>query len=60
MQDPSLNVRDGMWFHQDNTPPHFSRKVHNWMNNHFPKAWIGLGFLIVWIPRSPDVNPLFL
>jgi hypothetical protein len=60
MEDVSLNVRDGMWFQHDNTPPHFSRQVHNWMNNRFPNAWVGHGFLIVWIPRSPDLNLLFL
>jgi hypothetical protein len=58
MKNVPLNGGDSMWFQHDSCHPHFTHQVHNWLNNHSLNAWKGHGFLIVWIPRSPDLNPL--
>ena len=47
---------------QDGAPPHWSRKVRDWLNNFFPGRWIGRGGVndlnTAWPPRSPDLTPM--
>ena len=45
-------------FQQDGAPAHFSTDVRHYLDNHFPKRWIGSGGPIRWAPRSPDLTPL--
>lgn len=45
-------------FQQDGAPPHFDRKVREWLNQKFPGKWIGRRGPIEWAPRSPDLTPL--
>jgi len=51
----------------DAAPPHFHRHVREFLNQHLPQQWIGLGtdndqMLLPWPPCSPDATPcnLFL
>jgi hypothetical protein len=37
-------------------PSHFSRQVHNWLNNRLLDTWIGRGNPTAWPSRSPDLN----
>lgn len=49
-------------FMQDGAPPHWSKKVRDWLNEVFPGRWIGRGgpqdSNIPWPPRSPDLTPM--
>lgn len=58
LDDVPLIVRHRMFFQHDGAPPHFSRRVRNFLNNRFPDRWIGRGGPQAWPPRSPDLNPL--
>lgn len=53
-----LDIRSRMWFMQDGAPPHFSIEVRNYLDETFPRRWIGRGSEFAWPPRSPDYNPL--
>ena len=46
-----------MWYLHDGAPPHFARPVTAWLNNHFPKEWVGRNGPVAWPPRRPDLNP---
>lgn len=38
---------------------HHARIIKQWLNEQFPRRWIGRGSeLIGWPPRSPDLTPL--
>ena len=39
-------------------PPHFARRVKEFLDQRFPNEWIGRGGPIKWPPRSPDLTPL--
>ena len=44
-------------FQQDGAPPHWSRAVRDWLDEHFPSRWIGRrGNFLEWPPRSPDLT----
>jgi len=47
-----------MWFLHDEAPPHFSLRVRNHLNRHYPERWIGRGSSVSWSPRSSDLTPL--
>lgn len=47
-----------LMFHQDGAPAHYSLKARKWLDDHFPKRWIGRRGTIEWPARSPDLTPL--
>ena len=53
---------DELIFMQDGAPPHWDKKVREWMNEKFPERWIGRGGAgdknIPWPARSPDLTPM--
>jgi hypothetical protein len=49
---------NSVWFQQDGAPPHFGINVRRFLNDTFPRKWIGRRGAIEWPPRSPDLNPL--
>lgn len=53
-----LAVYPRMWFQHDGAPPHFSVQVRQYLNQAFPRRWIGRGGPVNWPARSPDLNPL--
>lgn len=48
---------DHIYFQQDGAPPHYSVAVREWLDNHFPEAWIGRRGAMEWPARSPDLTP---
>jgi hypothetical protein len=54
---PILTNRN-LVFMQDGAPPHFTNDVKNFLNEEFPRGWIGRGGPIPWPPRSPDITPM--
>jgi hypothetical protein len=46
-----------LWFMQDGAPAHWAKTVRAWLNEKFPRRWIGRGGEIPWPPRSPDLTP---
>ncbi|XP_066141312.1 uncharacterized protein [Euwallacea fornicatus] len=59
LENIPLLIRDGMWFMQDGAPPHYTLNVRQYLNNTFPRRWIGRGndAPVQWPPRSPDLTP---
>lgn len=47
-------------FQHDDSPPHNSMVVRNFLINTFPNPWIGRGGTIHWTPRFPDLVDDFL
>ena len=43
-------------FMQDGAPPHFSRIVRSWLDDHFPRRWLGRRGPHEWPARSPDLT----
>lgn len=58
MEDLPLGVRRGAWYQMDGCPAHYTRNVREWMDQRFPRRWIGRGGTVSWPPRSPDLTPL--
>jgi hypothetical protein len=58
LEDVPFGIRAQMWYQQDGAPVHRIRNCINILNHQFPRAWIGLGGLIAWPARSPDLTPL--
>jgi len=58
LEDIPLSLRPVMWFQQDDVPPHYARSSRDALNIIYPNRWIGRGSLTLWLPRSPDINPL--
>jgi hypothetical protein len=54
----SLQVCQSMWYMHDEAPVYFSIKVRNHLNDAYPGRRIGCGSPVVWLARSPDLNPL--
>jgi hypothetical protein len=42
----------------DGVPLHFSLVLRAFLNDRFPRQWIGRGGPTEWPARSPDLNPL--
>lgn len=53
-----LATRQGMWYQNDGCPAHYARNVRQYLNEQFPRRWIGRLGPISWPPRSPDLNPV--
>ena len=51
-----LSAATGVRFMQDGAHSHFSIAVRNYLDNTFPRRWIGRGSELAWPPRSPDCN----
>lgn len=49
---------ESIWLQQDGAPPHYAGAVRQYLNQVFPRRWIGRRGPIEWPPRSPDLNPL--
>lgn len=45
-------------YQQDGAPPHYHRRVREWLDLHYENRWIGRRGPIEWPPRSPDLTPL--
>jgi hypothetical protein len=53
-------IKDTVFLQLDGAPPHFALQVHNYLNETFPRRWIGGGSEaspapFAWHPRSPDL-----
>jgi hypothetical protein len=49
---------DNVIFHQDGAPAHYVNTVTEFLDEIFPRPWIGRGGLKQWPPCSPDLTPL--
>ena len=58
LEDIPLNVRQRSLFQQKGTSTHYTRVLRTFLNEQYPNRWVGRGVLIVWPPRSTDLNPL--
>ena len=58
LEEVPLHLRTQMIFQHDGAPPHYSRRVRDFLNIQYPDRWIGRGGPITWPPRSPDLNIL--
>lgn len=58
LEDIPLNIIQRLFFQHDGAPPHNSRIVTEWLNNHYGERWIGRFGPVRWPPRSPDLNPM--
>jgi len=47
-----------MYFHHDGAPPHYTRRMREYLNESFPTCWLGRGGPVAWPPRSPDLTLL--
>jgi len=47
-----------MYFQHDGAPPHYTRRVREFLNESFPNRWLGRGGPIPWPPRSSYRTPL--
>lgn len=57
--DIDPDIPDGtIWFQQDGAPPHYAHPVRDFLDNCFPRRWIGRRGPIEWPARSPDLTPL--
>ena len=58
LEDIPLMIKSQMNFHDDGAPPHYTRRVREFLNESLPNRWLGHGGPIPWPPRSPDLIPL--
>ncbi|KAL6421253.1 hypothetical protein ACFW04_013668 [Cataglyphis niger] len=58
LEDVPLFERNEIVFQQDGAGPHIARIVTNYLNEHFPRCWMGRCGPIRWPARSLDLNPL--
>lgn len=56
LDDVPLATRRNMWYLHDGAPAHHTRDVREWLNEAFPRKWIGRNGPVSWPPRSPDLN----
>lgn len=56
-ENPQVIAND-VYFQQDGAPPHYARIVRVFLDNVFPRRWIGRRGHIEWPARSPDLTPL--
>lgn len=54
---PLARLRD-IYFQQDGAPCHNSDMIRNYLDENFPKQWLGTRGPIHWPPRSPDLSIL--
>jgi hypothetical protein len=55
---PLVVLLNPIWLQLDGAPAHFARPVRQWLNNNYPRRWIGRRGFIAWPPRSCDITPL--
>lgn len=53
----ALNINGQVWYQHDGAPPHYMRRVRDFLEETFPGSWIGRGGEIKWPARSPDLAP---
>ncbi|XP_011646544.1 uncharacterized protein LOC105433110 [Pogonomyrmex barbatus] len=58
LEDIPLQEWETLIFQYDGAPAHYSRRVREILDTHFPNRWIGRDCSIVWPARSPDLNVL--
>jgi len=58
LEDIPLMIRSQMYFQHDGGPPHYTRRVREFLNESFRNRWLGRGGPVAWPPRSPDLTPL--
>jgi len=58
LDDIPLVIRSQMYFQHDGAPPHYTRRVREFLNESFPNRWLGRGGPVALLPRSPDLTPL--
>jgi hypothetical protein len=58
IEEVNLNTRHIMWFQHDGAPPHYYRRVRQYLDNWRGDQWIGRGGPVAWPARSPDLTPL--
>jgi hypothetical protein len=58
LEDVPLAASFSMWFMHDGVPLHFSLVLRAFLNDRYPRQWIGRGGPTEWPARSPDLNPL--
>lgn len=58
LEDISLDQLNDIYLQQDGAPAHNSRVLQHWLEQHFPKRWIGTIAPILWPAQSPDLSVL--
>jgi len=58
LEEVPLLERNKIVFQQDGAGPHNARIVTTYLNEQFPRRWMGRYGPIRWPARSPDLNPL--
>jgi len=58
LEDNPLMIRRQMYFQHDEAPPHYTRRMREFLNKTFPNRWLGRGGPVAWPPRSPELTPL--
>lgn len=58
LENVSLEERRRMWLQHDGCPAHYARCVRDYLDEMYPRRWIGRLGTILWPPRSSDLNPL--
>lgn len=49
---------ENLHYQHDGAPAHFHNRVRDYLNEQFPRRWIGRLGPVPWPPRSPDLTPL--
>ena len=47
-----------IWYPVCGAPAHFTLPESQWIDQHLPGRWIGMGSPVAWPARSPDLTPL--
>lgn len=59
LEELPIARRADMIFQMDGAPVHTAAIINNWLDQKFPRKWIGrYSQEIKWPPRSPDLTPL--
>lgn len=58
LEDVELDVRQVLWFQHDGAPPHYHRRVRNYLPRAFGRRVIAREAECAWPARSPDLTPL--
>jgi hypothetical protein len=58
LQGADLQARIHLWFMQDGAPPQFLLSVWDFLNNVFPRQWVGGDGSTAWPAPWSDINPL--
>lgn len=58
LEDIPLSQIQGIWYQHDGCPAHTTRDVRGYLDEEYPRRWIGRLGPIAWPPRSPDLTPL--